>query len=50
MSLYTERVSIYQIGNLGVNQYFVKLNARTECAKVGENLVIWMNPALVINI
>ena len=47
MSLY--RVLDYQVGNLGVSQYLVKLNDRKDSKAVGENPVIWMKHALVNN-
>ena len=47
---YIERVLDYQVGNLGISQYLVKLNTPKDSTAVGENHVIWMKTALVINI
>ena len=47
---YIDTVFDYQVGNLGISQYLVKLNTTKDSAAVGESHVIWMKPALVINI
>ena len=47
---YVKTVFDYQVGNLGISQYLVKLNITRDSKAVGKNHVIWMKPALVINI
>ena len=47
---YIERVLEYQIGNLVLSHYLVKLNTRKDSTVVDESQVTWMKPALVINI
>ena len=45
-----ERLLDYQVDNLGVSHYLVRLNAGKYSTAVGESHVICMKHALVINI
>ena len=47
---YVKIVFDYQVGNLGISQYLVKLNIMKDSIAVGKSHVIWMKPTLVINI
>ena len=47
---YVETVFDYQVGNLSISQYLVKLNTTKDSAAVGKSHVIRMKPALVVNI
>ena len=47
---YVETVFDYQVGNLGISQYLIKLNTTKDSVAVGKSHIIRIKPALLINV